>query len=555
MMTAMNLNQKSSLLLLLGIIILAILIRFYKLGQIPHGLTWDEAAIGYNGYAVLTTRRDEWLIKLPVSFKSFGDYKAPLAIYLNGPFVYLFGANPMAVRLPFAISGILAVLGMYFLAYLSFPGKIQSRRPTGLIAASILTLMPWHIFFSRVGFESGLALTLVIWSAIFFFLALQKNKHTFILTSLSVFVAVLSMYAYHSAKIFTPLLALLLLVSNLHKIKNKIPTLLISGFFGFVLLIPMIKDAVYGMGLERAGVTIFSQSTSLLDATKTFFHQFAWHFYPNFLIFGETTNLRHGDGKWGIILPTTAISLFLSMFFILDKVKNKKKIPAHFWLYLGWTIIGIIPSAIATEAPHSNRSLVAIPGIIGLSVIGLIWVKELLSSLKIKHINLDSKGNSNLLAPSVLGTFVCLHLLFFTSFASDYLNKYRLDSADAFLDGYLEAVKIAGEYQQGTGGKPKAGQIVISREYGQPYIYVLFANKINPAEYHWGALRQYLFQDKISDGDLNRTDTLLVATKYSDISTEKADHLIYGSNGEIRFKLYYLPPKSLPAEGGSHAAE
>lgn len=552
----MNFNRKNSLLLLSGIIILAILIRFYKLGQIPHGLTWDEAAIGYNGYAILTTRRDEWLVRLPISFKSFGDYKAPLAIYLNGPFVYLFGANPTAVRLPFAISGIMAILGIYFLIYLSFSGKTQDRRFAGLVAAATLTLMPWHVFFSRVGFESGLALTLVIWSAIFFFLTLQsKGKSTFLSASLSVFLAVLSMYAYHSAKIFVPLLALLLVSGNVRKIKSKIPALLLSGFFGLVLLIPMIKDAVYGMGLERAEVTIFSQNMSFFDTAKTFFYQFAGHFHPNFLIFGETTNLRHGDGKWGIILPTTAILFFSSIFFLFNKLKNKQKIPAHFWFYLGWTIIGIIPSAIATEAPHSNRSLAAIPGIIGLSVTGLIWTRELLSSLKSKYIKLDSKGNSNLLAPSVLGTFICLHLLFFVSFASDYLNKYRLNSADAFRDGYLEAVKIAGEYQRGLGGKPKTSQIVISEEYGQPYIYILFANKINPIEYRWGAIQPYLFQDKISNDDLNKTDTLLVATKYSDIPIEKADHLIYGSDGEIRFKLYYLPPGDLPPRDESQITE
>ena len=86
------------------ILLLATALRFYKLGQVPHGMTWDEAAIGYNGYAVLTTRRDEWLKRFPISFQSFGDYKAPLAIYLNGLFTFVFGMNLWAVRLPFALA-------------------------------------------------------------------------------------------------------------------------------------------------------------------------------------------------------------------------------------------------------------------------------------------------------------------------------------------------------------------------------------------------------------------------------------------------------------------
>src|SRR5579859_2096178 len=86
-------NEKK-LLFLWGIFVITLLatfLRFYKLSEIPHGMTWDEAAIGYNGFAVFTTHRDEWLQRFPISFKSFGDFKAPLAIYLNGFFTFLFG--------------------------------------------------------------------------------------------------------------------------------------------------------------------------------------------------------------------------------------------------------------------------------------------------------------------------------------------------------------------------------------------------------------------------------------------------------------------------------
>ncbi|MBU0974247.1 hypothetical protein KKD03_00915, partial [Patescibacteria group bacterium] len=60
------------------ILLFATFLRFYKLGVVPHGMFWDEAAVGYNGYSIVTTRRDEWLQKFPVTFQSFGDYKAPL---------------------------------------------------------------------------------------------------------------------------------------------------------------------------------------------------------------------------------------------------------------------------------------------------------------------------------------------------------------------------------------------------------------------------------------------------------------------------------------------
>ncbi len=90
----------------LVVALLAAVLLLYKLGEVPHGLSWDEAAIGYNGYATWTAHRDEWLARFPVSFRSFGDYKAPVAIYLSGLFTFLFGLNAFVVRLPFALIGI-----------------------------------------------------------------------------------------------------------------------------------------------------------------------------------------------------------------------------------------------------------------------------------------------------------------------------------------------------------------------------------------------------------------------------------------------------------------
>src|SRR5258708_6856314 len=91
-------------------------IRLYQLGQVPHGMTWDEAAIGYNGFAIFTTRRDEWLMRLPISFRSFGDYKAPLSIYINGIFTHFLGMNLFAVRLPFALASIAGIAGIILLS-------------------------------------------------------------------------------------------------------------------------------------------------------------------------------------------------------------------------------------------------------------------------------------------------------------------------------------------------------------------------------------------------------------------------------------------------------
>lgn len=102
-------------LILIAILLLASLLRFYQLGRVPQGMAVDEVAIGYNGFAIWQARRDEWLEFLPISFRSYGDYKAPLAIYINAFSTAIFGLNLWAVRLPFTVFSILAVLGIYCL--------------------------------------------------------------------------------------------------------------------------------------------------------------------------------------------------------------------------------------------------------------------------------------------------------------------------------------------------------------------------------------------------------------------------------------------------------
>src|SRR3990167_2080459 len=95
--------------ILLVIIIIAAILRLWNLGGNPPHLTPDEAALGYNAYSILKTGKDEYGQILPVIFKSFGDYKPGLYVYLTVPFVAIFGLTEFAVRLPSALFCILSV--------------------------------------------------------------------------------------------------------------------------------------------------------------------------------------------------------------------------------------------------------------------------------------------------------------------------------------------------------------------------------------------------------------------------------------------------------------
>ncbi|MCJ7740040.1 hypothetical protein MUP32_01830, partial [Candidatus Microgenomates bacterium] len=61
--------------LLMAIFLLAFILRFWQLGSVPQSLDWDEASLGYNAYSIMKTGRDEYGSFLPLSIRSFGDYK------------------------------------------------------------------------------------------------------------------------------------------------------------------------------------------------------------------------------------------------------------------------------------------------------------------------------------------------------------------------------------------------------------------------------------------------------------------------------------------------
>lgn len=523
----MKLSQKNFWIYFVAIILLGAVIRFYQLGKIPHGITWDEAAIGYNGYAILTTRRDEWLERLPISFRSFGDYKAPLAIYLNGFSTYIFGMNPFAVRFPFAAASIFAIAGwMLFLKEL----KLFAKKDIYLILISglILALNPWHFHYSRIGFESGLSLAFAVWGWWLLVRSLRSKKirNLLIQSLLSAALLVASLYTYHSAKIVVPIMTLVIFLFNVRSTKKSFLRLLPLAIFSLIFAVPLIRDSLYGQGATRAGVLLFNQGYSLPELIGTMIKNLGVQLSPAFLALGKnTSSLRDGGGSWGFVLPTT---YFLAAFAIplgLWKKSSKKTlILASFFV-----LIGSAPAFMSTMAPHSNRGLFAVLGIIILAVTGLKIILELATA---------SSWKKYFIVETIIGTVFLLHLFFFAAFWRNYTTVFESQSANDFQDGYLEAFSIARQHELGIDNRQKVDKILFSSEYGQPYIYALFVRKTNPIWYRGGSLNTYEFTDKISIGDLTRKNTLVVASNSQDLPEKEADYLVYGSDGSVRFKLY-----------------
>ncbi len=247
--------------IVIGILVLATALRFWQLGATPPSPDWDEAALGYNAYSVLKTGRDEYGTFLPLTLRSFDDYKPPLYMYLTVPSVAAFGLSVWSTRLPSAVMGVLAVLGTYLLVSELIALDAKKNKYTQYlpaIVAFLLAISPWHIQFSRIAFEANVGVTINIWAFVCFFKSLKKPWYLLG----GAFLSGLGLYAYHSERIFLPLMVILLgtlFWKTLWTHKKQFVWALIIGALTVAPLIPVT--------FNKTALTRLQGTSSLADQT------------------------------------------------------------------------------------------------------------------------------------------------------------------------------------------------------------------------------------------------------------------------------------------------
>ena len=146
------------LIALLVILLVAAVLRVALLSQqAPPGLNQDEAANAWNAWCLLHTGRDQTGESWPIFYtRALGANRSTLYIYATIPFQVLGGLSVFTNRLPSAVAGVLTIFLLYWIA------KRLFNQTTGLVAAALLALNPWHIYLSRIGHEAGISPLLTV---------------------------------------------------------------------------------------------------------------------------------------------------------------------------------------------------------------------------------------------------------------------------------------------------------------------------------------------------------------------------------------------------------
>lgn len=520
---------------------LGFILRFYKLGDVPPSLYWDEVALGYNAYSLGIDGKDEFGKFLPyTALESFGDYKPPVYSYLDIVPIKIFGLNEFAVRFPSAFFGSLAVLLTFFLVKQLFPKKDEKEKKRieyiGLTSALLLAISPWHLMLSRAAFEANISSFLIILGSLLFLLSVNGRKNYLFFSAIS-FAA--TFYTFNSSRVFVPIFVIGLAIffyKKLWKIKKEV---IFSGILGLIILLPLIPFLLSPQASVRfKEVNIFSDPQIVLNANakieesgnslvakiiynrrvgyaQSYINHYLDNLKPEFLFISGDGNPRFSIQDIGQLLWWEAPFLLIGIFFLIRRREGT-------WYVIPfWLLVGIIPAGFARETPHALRIESSLP------MFQLLVAYGFISFIYLVNRNIRSVVLVVFLILLMLNTIYFLNIMF-----HKYPNKY----AGEWLYGYKEAARYAHE------NKEKYEKVYFTDRLGRPYIYYNFFNNISPYEFRSSS---DVTRDVFGFVDVKKTDENIYFRRNIQEIAEKEPENLYIDYARKEGEIPMLTPQNM----------
>lgn len=465
--------------LLVVILVLALVVRFVNLDQIPAGFHSDEASVGYNAYSLSLTGRDDNGKWFPVYIDIFGDNRLAAIHYLAILPVKIFGLNEFATRFFAAVFGALTVFPVYFLAL----GIFQNRK-IAVISSLILAFAPWSIVFSRATNESLIAVFFVISGLSFIAYAIRTNRILFY--SLGTIAFTVSFFLYHTPRIFIPLLFFSTIVYFFIRKKQKeqyffklgcVFLLLSCLSFSLIFLVSGGTGRFNQVNIFSSFETGFQLRKELQEDTiagspwflSRFMHNKitndAYMFVSNYLDYfsGNFLFIKGGLPLWylvsraGVLL---AIELPFVLYGVYVLLQSKKEI--HKALLI-WILVAPVVAAITIDdIPNTQRSMVLFPFLDMVAAAGLVFFLDKFTKKKQRVIL------------TVVGIFFLANVAYFLH---QYFYNTKVEKPWYRNNGFGKMMSVV-KKSYATYDK-----VVMTKYQGETYPLVLFYMQYDPREY------------------------------------------------------------------------
>lgn len=437
--TKMRLNQKHTVWLLIGaIIIAAFFLRSYDIDNIPAGLYPDEAVNGTD--ALLANSTGEYKLFYTSNYGREG-----LFINLQALTVKIFGNTLFGLKLWSILFGTLTVLGVFLLTKELF----QSAR-AGLIGAYFTAFSYWAINFSRIGFRANMVPFILVFTFYFLFKGIRTRKYLdFIISGLIFGLGVHTYIAFRVSPLVMVAVLVALILTHKNFLKQYWRHILVFAFAMMVTATPMLLDFFYfhpeHYASRTGGISVLNPEVNKGNLigllAKTFGLSLAKY---NF--WGDQ-NWRHNYPPYPILNPLVGLMFLAGLCYSIFKflrllwlrvfhgIREEKFVV--YTLLLSWFFVLLIPEFLAYEGnPHALRAIGTIPVVFVFATIPVLWLLG-----KMAHYSHAFKiGAASVLLAGFIFVGIADPMKYFVFFANNPQQYGAFDASFTNMAKYLIAL-------------------------------------------------------------------------------------------------------------------
>lgn len=440
------------------ILCLALVLRVISLDYLE--LFGDEIDAGYQSYSLLKTLADYKGHVFPFYGQSFSEWRALGWMYMAMPFIQIFGLNEWGVRLTSAVFGLISI-GLVWLIL----KDLKVRQDIVRYSLLFLAISPWHIQYSRAGFELTVMSTWVLLGVWLLIKSLTIKSSKWLISAGLTFG--LALYTYNTANIFVPLICLTILIIYKASLKNY----LVLGLTGLIICMPLLYQILFGHAGDRfKTMSVFSHKDIVAEVdeyrnaagnnlwSKVFYNKaviggkrilfnYTNAFSGEFLFRTGDVTFRHSLHKVGNLYWVQLPLLVFGVVYVL-KFKKDNRVK----LLLMTLLLAPIPSSLTIDGfNHASRLFLMVFPLSIISAVGMVSLK---------------KGWKYL---------ILLGLIFeFTNYQLYYWNFYKNESWRWWHSGYKSAMIYV------ANNKQNYKKVLIDNTYEPALVRYLFWNQINP---------------------------------------------------------------------------
>lgn len=533
-----------NILIFVAIIAITFVTRLFQIEELPPGLNNDEVSQGYNAFSLSHTGKDRYGQNLPILFKSYYSFQAPLYTYFTIIPIYFLGNSILSVRTVSIISGIILV-AITFLLLKNFEQRKNINIAT--LTALTLCLSPWAVFFSRIGTEASLGLVLFALSFLIFYLSLKRLSFF----PLATFILGLSTHAYYSERVISILflIAFSLLFKNTILSNKKIfiiglslfvliqlPHLLIANTEAFTRRIDEVNYFTDQYFQNNSGQLHYFPFGRPLFIIREFLSQYLTYFSPKNLFFDPDPQPQRSIPNLSVFYNWMLVPYLLGigLFF------KRRSVPLIKMLVLAM-LIGPIPASLTRDPFYTLRTLIFLWTITIMIAFG---INEILSKLHFKFIKFL------LISILLLYSSFSLYISYFILF------KYERTSFDYSYMKLLEKIAELPEKKFVVDNSRHIGmgvRIAFFNRYNPHKLQEFFksrffGNYYSTAKFDESYILDNIQVKPINWGETNCQEYILVGDLLSISSEQVKDHNlshffdIKDMAGDVSFRAYLTEP-------------